>query len=120
MSNTSELLRIKIRFFKERRLEKLVHADPQSLTHLMYNAQFDGIIGTVDDIADGRLRYAALDKELILRHALFFQKLFQPLTDRFIQQHAITTIFHTDINGIIWFRNVKIVPVAVLIGFFLI
>ena len=86
----SEPLRFEIVFCEQRRIEELRNVDLQPLAHLMDDAQLHRIIGTVDDVADGRFRHAAFRVQLILRHLLFVQQFGQPLTDRLIELHSIT------------------------------
>ena len=56
----------------------------------MDDAQLHRIIGTVDNVADGRFRHAAFRVQLLLRHLLFVQQFGQPLTDCLIELHSIT------------------------------
>ena len=56
----------------------------------MDNAQFYGIIGTIDHVSDGGFGHAALHKQLILRHLLFFEQFRQSFADCLIELHYIT------------------------------
>ena len=88
--DTQEPLWIEVAFCEQRRIKELGDADLQSLTHLMYDAQLYGLIGTVDHVADRGFRHAAFHKQLILRHLLFLEQFRQSFTDCLIELHLIT------------------------------
>ena len=85
-----EPLRIEIAFSEQRRIEELGDFDFQSLAHLVDNAQLYGIVVAVNYVANRRLRHAALHKQLILRHFLFFEQFRQSFADCLIELHYIT------------------------------
>ena len=82
---TGGFLRIKIIFVKQRGLEKFGDADRQSLTKLVNDSQFDRIVGTVGETADGRFGYAAFGKKLVLGHRTLPQQLLQAQTNGLIE-----------------------------------
>ena len=80
-------LRFQIIFFEQRRLEEVSNTDLQSLAYFVNDPQFYGIIGTMDDVVDGRFGYAGFGKQLILGHTAFLQQLAQSFADGLIQFH---------------------------------
>ena len=62
----------------------------KALAQLVDDPQFDGIVGAVDDIADGGFGDAAADEELVLGHPMLRQQLRKPHAHRLIQLHSIT------------------------------
>ena len=63
---------IKFCFFKEGRLEKFRNTDFEALAQFVDDSELHGIVGAVDQIADGGLRNAAFGKQLILGHVVLF------------------------------------------------
>ena len=63
------ILWLKICFIEIRRIKEVRNIDLQALANLVDYTQLHGIIGTVDDVADGRLGHAAFHIKLILCHA---------------------------------------------------
>ena len=59
---------LKICFIEIRRIKEGRNIDLQALANLVDYTQLHRIIGTVDDVADGGLGYAAFDVKLILCH----------------------------------------------------
>ena len=80
----SEGLWFQIIFFKKRRCEKGVDTNLQTLAHLVNNPQLYGIVGTVDDIADGRFGHTTFHIQLILCHVPFIQQFREALAYRLI------------------------------------
>ena len=75
---------LQIIFVKQWGSEKLGNRQPQALAHFVNDPQLHGRIGTVEDIADGRLGNAAFDIELIRRHMLFLEQLRKPFAYCFV------------------------------------
>ena len=90
-------LRFQIIIFEQRGLEKVSNTDLQSLAYFVNDPQFYGIIGTMDDVVDGRFGYAGFRKQLILGHTAFLEQLAQTLADGLIQFHR-DHLFYTNIN----------------------
>ena len=91
LPNTGRLfpLGFQIAFIEQRRVEKLRQADAQPLTQFMEDSEHHGIIGTVDQIPDGRFRNAASLEQRVIRHILLGEQVLQALADCLIQLHFI-------------------------------
>ncbi len=73
-------------------IEKIIESNSQTLAQFVQNTQFDRVIDTVYDIADGGLGNAASHIELVLRHPFFCQQFHHPSTDSLIKlQLDLTT-----------------------------
>ena len=81
------VLWVQVDFFKERGLEEFADADAEALAQFMDNSQLYGIIGAMNQIADGGFWNTALGKQLILGHPMLRQKLLQPQADCLVQFH---------------------------------
>ena len=78
------LLWFQIRFIEIRGIKENGNVDLKALAQLMNQAQLHGIVGAIDDIADGRLGHSAFHIKLILCHISLAQELFQTGTDRLV------------------------------------
>ena len=78
------LLRFKIGFVKEWRIEEIRNTDIKALTYFVNQAEFDRIIRAIHDVSNRGFRHAAFHIQLILRHIAFFQKFLQPCADSFV------------------------------------
>ena len=78
---------IQIDFVKQRGTEEFCDTDAEALADLMDDPQFDGIVSTVHDVAQGGFGNAAFDEKLVLSHVMFCQKLIEPDTDCLIELH---------------------------------
>lgn len=64
---------IQIILIEKRRVEKIGDADAETLADLVDDPQFHGIVGTVDNVADGGFGDTAFAEELVLGHTAFVQ-----------------------------------------------
>ena len=78
-------------------MEKIRDTDGESLAQFVDDPKFDGIIRTMDDIADGGLGDTTAGRKLILGHFLLRKEFRQPHTDGLIQlqwdHHSFICIF---------------------------
>lgn len=68
-----KLLGFQIIFVEEGRVKEFRDTDTESLANFVDHTEFYGIVGAVDQIADGRFRNTALHIQLIVGHVLRFQ-----------------------------------------------
>lgn len=89
MPLAQKLLGFQIIFVEEWRVKEFRDTDTESLTHFMDYSEFYGIIGAVDQIADGGFWYAAFYIQLIIGHILLFQQFGNSFADGLIQLHHL-------------------------------
>ena len=85
----------------------------------MKNTQLYGIVGTVDDVSYGGLWHPAFDIELILGHISLAEQFGKASADCLIQFQIYAPPFPLG-KDIIGCKSEKIVPVAVLLRYFVI
>lgn len=84
-----KLLGFQIIFVEEGRVKEFRDTDTESLTYFMDYTEFYGIVGAVNQIADGRFRHSAPHIQLIVGHAPRFQQFSYSFADGFIQLHSL-------------------------------
>ena len=85
------ILRFKIVFHKERRLEKLCNRYAKALAQLVNDTELHRGVGAIQEVSDGGFGNTAFQIKLIGGHLVLLQQLRQPFAYRFIQLHSITT-----------------------------
>lgn len=113
------LLWVQIFFLKKRGCEEQIQSDSQSLADFVKNTQLYGIVGTVDDVSYGGLWHPAFDIELILGHISLAEQFGKASADCLIQFQIYAPPFPLG-KDIIGCKSEKIVPVAVLLRYFVI